>query len=177
METIKEMKLEDIIAIQSTTRGSNYTTYDSKRKLIAANVLTDEQKTVIEQLKNTFLFNLHNDKKYMVITMYYSKDKETKFYVYNMHTQTFSELASVKTAKQYVAELIKKDAETPAVETVENTDTEETTTETSVEEIVETVVEDPIIEEPVVEEVVETAETEEATPVVNSKKSRNSGRK
>lgn len=166
MENIKEMKLEDIIAIQTTTRGSNYTTYDSKKKLMAANILTPEQTKVLEQLKNTFLFNVHNDKKYMVITMYYSKDKETKFYVYNMHTHTFAELPSVKIAKQYVAELIKKDCETVVedVETVENTDTTETTTETPVEDVV-------------VEEVVEIVENADTTPVVNNNKSRKNGRK
>lgn len=172
MENIKEMKLEDIIAIQTTTRGSNYTTYDSKKKLLAANVLTPEQTKVMEQLKNTFLFNLHNDKKYMVITMYYSRDKETKFYVYNMHTHTFAELPSVKIAKQYVAELIKKDCET-VVEDVENTDTTETTPENPVEDVVV----ETVTEEPVVEEVVVVVENTDTTPVVNNNKSRKNGRK
>lgn len=117
----------DIIAEQKVTKTSNYTTYESKKKLMDAKVLTEKQAEVLTQLKNTFLFNLHNDKKYLVITMYYSKTKSTGFIVLNLHNFDCHQAESVKKAKELVGELIKKDNE--VVETMETITTEETITE------------------------------------------------
>lgn len=99
--------IQDVIATQVTTsRAHSFTEYNSKKKLLGANILTDEQSQYITKLKNTFTFYLHEGHKYLVITMYYSTTKTYGYLVVNLETLMCAECESVKTAKQAVLELI-----------------------------------------------------------------------
>lgn len=102
--------IQEVIATQTTTsRAHSFTEYNSKKKLLGANILTDEQSQYITKLKNTFTFYLHEAHKYLVITMYYSTTKTYGYLVVNLETLMCAECESVKTAKQAVLELIQSE--------------------------------------------------------------------
>ena len=99
--------IQEVIATQTTTsRAHSFTEYNSKKKLLGANILTNEQSEYITKLKNTFTFYLHDGHKYLVITMYYSSTKSYSYLVVNLETLMCAECESVKIAKQSVLELI-----------------------------------------------------------------------
>lgn len=102
--------LQDVIDSQVTTRrtrNGNYVEYSSKKKLFAANILSDELKATIEQLKNTFSFSAHKDNSYLIITLYDREAKAYKFLIVNMANQEVETAESIKLAKIRVAELTK----------------------------------------------------------------------
>lgn len=102
--------IQEVIATQTTTsRAHSFTEYNSKKKLLGANILTDEQSQYITKLKNTFTFYLHEAHKYLVITMYYSTTKTYGYLVVNLETLMCAECESVKIAKQSVLEIIQSE--------------------------------------------------------------------
>lgn len=117
-ETLKGIEgsksLMDIINNQSTerrTRGSNYTEFTSKKKLFEAGFLTDEQQGVINQLKNTFVFNAHNAHRYLIITMLEREAKSYKFLIVDLTTMAVEEAPSIKEAKIRVNALVETENE------------------------------------------------------------------
>lgn len=119
--------IQEVIATQATTsRAHSFTEYNSKKKLLGANILTSEQSEYITKLKNTFTFYLHEAHKYLVITMYYSTTKTYGYLVVNLETLMCAECESVKTAKQAVLELVQNEtkvAEPVTDETPANNET------------------------------------------------------
>ena len=102
--------IQEVIATQATTsRAHSFTEYNSKKKLLGANILTSEQSEYITKLKNTFTFYLHEAHKYLVITMYYSTTKTYGYLVVNLETLMCAECESVKTAKQAVLEIVQNE--------------------------------------------------------------------
>ena len=129
--------IKEVIANQEATKkSSSFVEYNSQKKLFDAGVLTEEQKTYIRQLKGTFTFNLHTGNRYLVVTMYYSKEKKYGFLVVDLETLGCAVLDSVKNAKKAVLEIVE------AQSNEENETTEET-----VETVEETVEETVITEE------------------------------
>lgn len=118
--------IQEVIANQETTkRTTSFTEYNSKKKLFDAGVLNEKQQTYIQQLKGTFTFHLHTGNRYLVVTMYYSKDKKYGFLVVDLETLQCAEADSVKNAKKEVMEIVanatpktptEKTAEAPAQE-------------------------------------------------------------
>ena len=114
--------IQEVIATQTTTsRDHSFTEYNSKKKLLGANILTAEQAEYITKLKNTFTFYLHEAHKYLVITMYYSTTKTYGYLVVNLETLMCAECESVKTAKQAVLEIIQSENNSPEVSEAEVT--------------------------------------------------------
>lgn len=119
--------IQEVVANQETVkRTHSFTEYNSKKKLFDAGVLTETQQNYIQQLKGTFTFHLHTGNRYLVITMYYSKDKKYGFLVVDLETLQCAEADSVKNAKKEVMEIVANATpETPAEETVETPAQEE----------------------------------------------------
>lgn len=113
--------IQEVVANQETVkRTSSFTEYNSKKKLFDAGILTETQQTYIQQLKGTFTFHLHTGNRYLVVTMYYSKDKKYGFLVVDLETLQCAEADSVKNAKKGVLEIVANATpEVPATETVE----------------------------------------------------------
>ena len=113
--------IQEVVANQETAkRTTSFTKYNSKKKLFDAGVLNEKQQTYIQQLKGTFTFHLHTGNRYLVITMYYSKDKKYGFLVVDLETLQCAEADSVKNAKKEVLEIVANATpETPAEETAE----------------------------------------------------------
>ena len=113
--------IQEVVANQETAkRTTSFTEYNSKKKLFDAGVLNEQQQTYIQQLKGTFTFHLHTGNRYLVVTMYYSKDKKYGFLVVDLETLQCAEADSIKNAKKEVMEIVASATpETPTEETAE----------------------------------------------------------
>lgn len=115
--------IQDVIATQKTTNRTHaFVEYNSKKNLFESGRLTEAQQTFIRQLKGTFTFNIHESNRYLVVTMYYSKDKKYGFIIVDLETLKCAQSDSVKNAKKGVLELI---AAQPTVEAPETEKVEE----------------------------------------------------
>lgn len=123
--------INDFASTQSrATRVKNFTEFTSKKKLEDAAVLTPAQLEEVKKIKGTFTFALHNDGRYMVVTLYHANaEKKYQFLILDLETLQVAECDSVKNAKAAVMELVnatpaegKAEEEAPATE-------EENTTE------------------------------------------------
>ena len=127
--------INDFAATQTrATRVKNFTEFTSKKKLEDAGVLTPAQLEEVKKIKGTFTFALHNDGRYMVVTLYHANaEKKYQFLILDLETLQVAECDSVKNAKAAVMELVnaaatapqeaeKAEEEAPATEEEQNTE-------------------------------------------------------
>ena len=107
--------INDFASAQSrATRVKNFTEFTSKKKLEDAAVLTPAQLEEVKKIKGTFTFALHNDGRYMVVTLYHANaDKKYQFLILDLETLQVAECDSVKNAKAAVMELVNAAATAP----------------------------------------------------------------
>ena len=100
--------INDFASTQSrATRVKNFMEFTSKKKLEAAAVLTPAQLEEVKKIKGTFTFALHNDGRYMVVTLYHANaEKKYQFIILDLETSQVAECDSVKNAKAAVMELV-----------------------------------------------------------------------
>ena len=100
--------INDFAFAQSrATRVKNFTEFTSKKKLEDAAVLTPAQLEEVKKIKGTFTFALHNDGRYMVVTLYHANaEKKYQFIILDLETLQVAECDSVKNAKATVMELV-----------------------------------------------------------------------
>ena len=83
--------------------------FSSKKKLLAANVLTAEQFSFIDGIKGLFTSSLHSSNQYMVLTLYHENQApKYSFLIADLTTKTIEQAQSVKIAKQTVREYFEK---------------------------------------------------------------------
>ena len=123
--------INDFASTQSrATRVKNFTEFTSKKKLEDAAVLTPAQLEEVKKIKGTFTFALHNDGRYMVVTLYHANaEKKYQFLILDLETSQVAECDSVKNAKAAVMELVnatpaegKAEEEAPSTEEEQNTE-------------------------------------------------------
>ena len=123
--------INDFASTQSrATRVKNFTEFTSKKKLEDAGVLTPAQLEEVKKIKGTFTFALHNDGRYMVVTLYHANaEKKYQFLILDLETYQVADCDSVKNAKAAVMELVnatpaeeKAEEEAPATEEEQNTE-------------------------------------------------------
>lgn len=124
--------INDFASTQSrATRVKNFTEFTSKKKLEDAAVLTPAQLEEVKKIKGTFTFALHNDGRYMVVTLYHANaEKKYQFIILDLETSQVAECDSVKNAKAAVMELVNSAATAPQEEEAhseEEQNTEEAT--------------------------------------------------
>lgn len=104
--------INDFASTQSrATRVKNFTEFTSKKKLEDAAVLTPAQLEEVKKIKGTFTFALHNDGRYMVVTLYHANaEKKYQFIILDLETMQVAECDSVKNAKAAVMELVNASA-------------------------------------------------------------------
>ena len=125
-----DKNIQEVVANQETVKRTHaFTEFNSKKKLFEANILTETQQAYISELKGTFTFHIHNDNRYLVVTMYYSRDKKYGFLVVDLETLQCAEVDSVKNAKREVLEIIASQ-KSETVETQQDEETAENTVET-----------------------------------------------
>lgn len=100
--------INDFASTQSrATRVKNFMEFTSKKKLEDAAVLTPAQLEEVKKIKGTFTFALHNDGRYMVVTLYHANaEKKYQFLILDLETMQVAECDSVKNAKAAVMELV-----------------------------------------------------------------------
>lgn len=100
--------INDFASTQSrAARVKNFTEFTSKKKLEDAAVLTPAQLEEVKKIKGTFTFALHNDGRYMVVTLYHANaEKKYQFIILDLETMQVAECDSVKNAKAAVMELV-----------------------------------------------------------------------
>ena len=123
--------INDFASTQTrATRVKNFMEFTSKKKLEDAGVLTPAQLDEVKKIKGTFTFALHNDGRYMVVTLYHANaEKKYQFLILDLETLQVAECDSVKNAKAAVMELVnatpteeKAEEEAPATEEEKNTE-------------------------------------------------------
>ena len=123
--------INDFASTQTrATRVKNFMEFTSKKKLEDAGVLTPAQLEEVKKIKGTFTFALHNDGRYMVVTLYHANaEKKYQFLILDLETLQVAECDSVKNAKAAVMELVnatpaeeKAEEEAPATEEEKNTE-------------------------------------------------------
>lgn len=119
--------INDFASTQSrATRVKNFTEFTSKKKLEDAAVLTPAQLEEVKKIKGTFTFALHNDGRYMVVTLYHANaEKKYQFIILDLETMQVAECDSVKNAKAAVMELVNAAATAQQEEAEEAQNTEE----------------------------------------------------
>ena len=100
--------INDFASAQTrATRAKNFMEFTSKKKLEDAAVLTPAQLEEVKKIKGTFTFALHNDGRYMVVTLYHANaEKKYQFIILDLETSQVAECDSVKNAKAAVMELV-----------------------------------------------------------------------
>ena len=100
--------INDFASTQTrATRVKNFMEFTSKKKLEDAAVLTPAQLEEVKKIKGTFTFALHNDGRYMVVTLYHANaEKKYQFLILDLETMQVAECDSVKNAKAAVMELV-----------------------------------------------------------------------
>ena len=123
--------INDFASTQSrATRVKNFTEFTSKKKLEDAAVLTPAQLEEVKKIKGTFTFALHNDGRYMVVTLYHANaEKKYQFIILDLETSQVAECDSVKNAKAAVMELVNAAATAQQEEAEEAHSEEEKNTE------------------------------------------------
>lgn len=123
--------INDFASTQTrATRAKNFMEFTSKKKLEDAGVLTPAQLEEVKKIKGTFTFALHNDGRYMVVTLYHANaEKKYQFLILDLETMQVAECDSVKNAKAAVMELVTAASteetvqeEAPATEEEQNTE-------------------------------------------------------
>ena len=123
--------INDFASTQTrATRVKNFMEFTSKKKLEDAAVLTPAQLEEVKKIKGTFTFALHNDGRYMVVTLYHANaEKKYQFLILDLETLQVAECDSVKNAKAAVMELVnatpageKAEEEAPATEEEQSTE-------------------------------------------------------
>ena len=107
--------INDFASTQSrATRVKNFMEFTSKKKLEDTAVLTPAQLEEVKKIKGTFTFALHNDGRYMVVTLYHANaEKKYQFLILDLETLQVAECDSVKNAKAAVMELVNATATAP----------------------------------------------------------------
>ena len=98
--------IEKYTAASTRTHNVQFTTYASKKQLAQANVLDAQALEFVLAIKNTFSFALHNEKRFMAITLYYASTKTYGFIVVDLHNKAIAEVASIKQAKAEIMALV-----------------------------------------------------------------------
>lgn len=123
--------INDFASTQTrAARVKNFMEFTSKKKLEDAAVLTPAQLEEVKKIKGTFTFALHNDGRYMVVTLYHANaEKKYQFLILDLETLQVAECDSVKNAKAAVMELVnatpaeeKAEEEAPSTEEEQNTE-------------------------------------------------------
>lgn len=119
--------ITDIIDSQATTRKTSaFVTYSTKKQIIEAGELTEENKKFIKDLKGTFSFALHTSGKYLIVTLFVTREKKYKYLVVDLKTMNCTEVESIKVAKYEVMELVNNSNKEIVEEKVEDTEPKKT---------------------------------------------------
>lgn len=85
---------------------ADFIEFTSKKKLRAANILSSEQYAFIDSIRSVFTMSLHEQRRYMALTLYHYATKSYSFLIADLQTKAIAESGSIKQAKQTIRERI-----------------------------------------------------------------------
>lgn len=95
----------------TTTHRSNkvkqFTDFPSKKQLEESGALSPEKLSFVKEIKGTFNFALHEDGRYMAITLYkaHAAERKYNFLIVDLKELAIAEVGSIKEAKAAILEL------------------------------------------------------------------------
>lgn len=127
--------VEQYTTAQKTTRTKHFTEFTSKKQLQDANILEDAALQFATSIRGTFSFALHEDKRYMAVTLYKVTNNERKynFLILDLQEQAVAEADSIKNAKEAILELVEA-SKTVHINQEEQEDVEDEPAEEQAEE-------------------------------------------
>lgn len=99
--------IEQYTTTNKNTRVKHFTEYTSKKQLQDACVLDDATLAFATSIKGTFNYALHEDGRYMAVTLYKATNNERKynFLILDLQEQAVAEVNSIREAKAEILEL------------------------------------------------------------------------
>lgn len=99
--------IEQYTTTQRNTRTKHFMEFTSKKQLQDASILTDKELAFATSIKGTFSFALHNDGRYMAVTLYKANaDRKYNFLILDLKNEAVAEIGSIKEAKAEILELV-----------------------------------------------------------------------
>lgn len=113
--------LEQYTTTQRNAKVKHFMEFTSKKQLEEANILSEERLEFAKSIKGTFSFAMHEDGRYMAVTLYKANaEKKYSFLILDLQEQAVAECDSIKNAKAEILALAEQEmAGTPAEETEE----------------------------------------------------------
>lgn len=108
--TIKFSKeTEQYTTTQRSTKVKHFMDFTSKKQLENAEVLAGEELEFAKSIKGTFNYALHEDLRYMAVTIYKANaEKKYNFLIVDLKEKAIAEVDSIKNAKAGILELVEE---------------------------------------------------------------------
>lgn len=98
--------VEQYTTTQRSNKVKHFADFTSKKQLEEAGVLSQDKLNFVKEIKGTFSFSLHEDGRYMAITLYKATaEKKYNFLIVDLLELAIAEVGSIKEAKAAVLEL------------------------------------------------------------------------
>lgn len=99
--------VEQYTTPQRSVKVKHFTDFTSKKQLEEANVLPQDKLNFVKEIKGTFNFALHEDGRYLAVTLYKATAAERKynFLIVDLKELAIAEVGSIKEAKAAILEL------------------------------------------------------------------------
>lgn len=102
---------------KGNSRIKHFVEFTSKKQLQNDSSLTNDELDFVLSIKGTFSFALHEDGRYMAVTIYRANaEKKYNFLVLDLKEEAIAEVESIKTAKAEIMELVLQNKLTGIVE-------------------------------------------------------------
>ena len=127
--------VEQYTTTQKNTRAKHFMEFTSKKQLEQADILNAQELEFVKSIKGTFSFSLHEEERYMAITLYKANaDRKYNFLIVDLQEKAIAEADSIKNAKSAILEQVLADKAEEIVqedlnkgdETAEESDEEQT---------------------------------------------------
>ena len=120
--------VEQYTTTQKNTRAKHFMEFTSKKQLEQADILNAQELEFVKSIKGTFSFSLHEEKRYMAITLYKANaDRKYNFLIVDLQEKAIAEADSIKNAKSAILEQVLADkAEEIVQEDLKKGDEEQT---------------------------------------------------
>lgn len=101
--------VEQYTTINRGARVKQFTEYASKKQLENAGILSEEELNFAKSIKGTFSFALHQDGRYMAVTLYKANaERKYNFLILDLQEEAIAEVDSIKAAKAEILNLVQE---------------------------------------------------------------------
>ena len=102
--------VEQYTTTQKNTRAKHFMEFTSKKQLEQADILNAQELEFVKSIKGTFSFSLHEEERYMAITLYKANaDRKYNFLIVDLKEKAIAEADSIKNAKSEILEQVLAD--------------------------------------------------------------------